>query len=138
MVDAILMVVLRNSDSDSLPLETTNLVLRSLKFVTDLYVHFLFLVLFKFFVSLKSNGSEENKLSATNKLMIAWIIFLWLLTFVQTLTLLTDAIGDYLQYKDIYNYEDSELNFLIWTYGIIVAPLRDLAIACSFAYLYYY
>jgi len=48
----------------------------------------------------------------TNKLMIAWILFLWILTFIQALAVITDAIGDYLNFKNIYNYEGSDLNFI--------------------------
>jgi hypothetical protein len=97
---------------------------------------FLFLYLLNFIISIIKKGSDDN-LSLKNKLVISFILFLWVLTFIQALELFADSLGDFLQAKDIIKYQDSLMNYFFRIFINIIAPLRDLGIACSFSYLYY-
>ncbi len=93
----IFLIVMKGIQGDriAIGLEIANLCFRSLKFITDLYMHFLFLSLLNFIVKIKKKNADE-KLTIKNKLMISWIILLWCLSFIQALQALVDSIGDFL------------------------------------------
>jgi hypothetical protein len=117
-------------------LEIANLCFRLLKFIADIYMLFLFLYLLKFIISIRKKGSDDG-LTLKNKLVISFILFLWVLTFIQALELFSDSLGDFLQAKNIVSYQDSLMIYLFRIFINLIAPLRDLGIACSFSYLYY-
>ena len=96
-----------------------------------------FINLLIFFFSFRKERQRKFAIGLTsfNKFIICWTVFLWLLCVYQSLTSIQTLVlriqsQDYFK-QDIWVYY---LSFLFF----IVFPFRDLFIASSFAYLYYY
>ena len=56
MVFTIFLIVMKYTNNDYIGLEIANLCFRSLKFVADVYIHFLFLSLLNFIVYVRKKG----------------------------------------------------------------------------------
>ncbi len=86
MAYTIFLIIMKPDPLKKIPigLEITNLCFRSFKFIADIYMMFLFLYLLNFILSIRKKG-PDGSLTLKNKLVISFILFLWLLTFIQAL-----------------------------------------------------
>ena len=107
----------------------------------------LFLKLLSFFLNHRQtdvasrlkNDDEAHKvnhLTVFNRFIVAWVYFLCILSLWNIGTLLVDGITK-LIYGLGYGFSAGCLNYLTLMYKIVL-PFKDLLIALSLAYLYYY
>ncbi len=120
------------------------LILKSLKLVTDIGMHVLFMQLLIFFVRYKKKQTipviysqdAPNYLSAKNKATIVWICFLYTLTVINVIFVFLQGI---LTYEDPSLFDDGTfLDRLFNFVALLIYPLKDFLIAVSFAALYQY
>jgi hypothetical protein len=108
--------------------------------VISIAMLYLFLNLFKFFLSYrKANLLESNnELTRFNKFIICWVLFLCFLVLWNIITLIILGISTFLA-GSFSKINESPLHtyYLSVMYRIVI-PIKDLLIALSFAYLYYY
>ncbi len=118
------------------------LILKSLKLVTDIGMHVLFMQLLIFFVRYKKKQTipviysqdAPNYLSVKNKATIVWICFLYTLTVINVIFVFLQGI---LTYEDPSLFDDGTfLDRLFNFVALLIYPLKDFLIAVSFAALY--
>jgi hypothetical protein len=77
------------------------LVLKSLKLITDISIHILFIMVFAFFVRYKQNIQVsgdldgQRNLTKKNKVLIVWIFFLFTLTLINAMLVFMQGILTY-------------------------------------------
>ena len=98
----------------------------------------LFIYLFHFLLEFRTSKLCERRLSLFNRFIICWVFFLCLLVFVHITNDMIIGIGVAKSESTAIFIREPIFVYYGVTCSKIIMPIRDLFIAISFCYLYYY
>lgn len=114
----------------------TDMILRSLKFIVDLYLFWLFITNFVYFVRLKKERLEakEKNFSSKNVFIIGWTVTLLVLCLYQSVGAIVIGFLEYI-YKD--KIELKRIHEFIGKNDRYVFPIKDFLVLVTMLYLFY-
>ncbi|TNV83357.1 hypothetical protein FGO68_gene8979 [Halteria grandinella] len=114
----------------------TDMILRSLKFIVDLYLFWLFITNFVYFVRLKKERLEakERNFSSKNVFIIGWTVTLLVLCLYQSVGAIVIGFLEYI-YKD--KIELKRIHEFIGKNDRYVFPIKDFLVLVTMLYLFY-
>jgi hypothetical protein len=118
------------------------LIMKSFKLLADIFIHLLFITLLNFFVKFKISNQDDGGhkrdrnggLTKRNKLVIAWIIFLYILSLINVTFVFSQGI--ILYFDPSLSADGTFVDRLFNFVALLIYPVKDFLIAISLAILY--